>query len=74
MLSIGGGYCPVMATTAGRLALQFLTGALPVSRDRLADRAGGRGPDANVPAAIEQLPDRTYESPADVRDALGRAG
>ena len=51
---------------------KFLKGVnYPASKNDLLQNAEGQGADEDARAALEQLPDEEYESPADVSKALG---
>ena len=45
----------------------------PASKEDLMERAEQEGADQEVRSILEQLPDQTYETPADVSKAIGEA-
>ncbi len=54
---------------------KFLKGVdYPARRADLLEQAEAQGADADVRSTLEQLPDRTYETPADVSEAVGKLG
>ena len=44
----------------------------PVSKNDLLKQVHDQGGDENVRATLEKLPDKTYQTPADVSEAIGR--
>ena len=53
---------------------KFLGGLdYPASKEDLMKRAEQEGADQEVRSILEQLPDHTYETPADVSKAIGEA-
>jgi predicted outer membrane protein len=46
----------------------------PASKATLLDKAKSMGADENVCASLEQLPDESFQTPADVSQAFGRLG
>lgn len=51
---------------------QFLGGLnYPASKQQVVDRARDNGASEDVMDALDKLPDRTFNSPADVNRALG---
>jgi hypothetical protein len=54
---------------------KYLSGIdYPCEKQDLIDAARNNGADENVISELEGLPDDTYESPADVSEALGDVG
>jgi Protein of unknown function (DUF2795) len=61
-----------MATPNPVQVQKYLGGVdYPARKQDLVKRAQQEGADENVLAALERLPDQTYQSPADVSEALG---
>jgi hypothetical protein len=46
----------------------------PVSKNDLLKQVHDQGGDENVHATLEKLPDKTYQTPADVSEAIGQIG
>ena len=44
----------------------------PVSKNDLLKHVHDQGGDESVHATLEKLPDKTYQTPADVSEAIGR--
>jgi hypothetical protein len=44
----------------------------PATREQLLDKARQAGADDSITGALEQIPDREYEDPAQVSEAVGR--
>lgn len=44
----------------------------PADKAALVKKAAAEGADANVRAVLAQLPDRRYDTPADVSEAIGK--
>jgi hypothetical protein len=44
----------------------------PVSKNDLLKSVDDQGADENVRATLEKLPDKTYQTPADVSEAIGQ--
>ncbi len=54
-------------------AQKYLKGIdYPVSKQDLIRHADQQGADSELRQTLEQLPDRQYDSPADVSEALGK--
>lgn len=52
---------------------KFLKGMdYPARKEDILERAQGEGADERVTRVLEQLPDREYETPADVSKAIGQ--
>ena len=52
---------------------KFLKGVdYPASKQDLLSHAQQQGADESVRATLEQLPDKTYETPVDVSEAIGK--
>ncbi len=53
-------------------AQKFLGGMnYPASKEAVLEHARAQGADENVLSALEQIPDREYEGPSGVSEALG---
>ena len=44
----------------------------PASKEEIVDHAKSKGADENIMQTLEQLPDESFETPADVSKAIGQ--
>jgi hypothetical protein len=52
---------------------KFLSGMdYPASKEEIVDHAKSKGADENIMQTLEQLPDESFETPADVSKAIGK--
>jgi uncharacterized protein DUF2795 len=52
---------------------KFLSGMdYPAGKDEIVDHAKKQGADDNIMQTLEQLPDESFETPADVSKAIGQ--
>ncbi|SFN79798.1 Protein of unknown function [Nitrosospira briensis] len=60
-------------TKANPIQVQkFLSGMdYPASKEEIVDHAKSKGADKNIMQTLEQLPDESFETPADVSKAIG---
>jgi hypothetical protein len=60
-------------TKANPIQVQkFLSGMdYPASKEEIVDHAKSKGADENIIQTLEQLPDESFETPADVSKAIG---
>ncbi|SFO15320.1 DUF2795 domain-containing protein [Nitrosospira briensis] len=60
-------------TKANPIQVQkFLSGMdYPASKEEIVDHAKSKGADENIMQTLEQLPDESFETPADVSKAIG---
>ena len=62
-----------MATVNPVQVQKYLKGVdYPASKNDLLNQARAEGADQDVLATLERLPDETFQSPADVSEAIGR--
>ena len=61
-------------TKANPIQVQkFLSGMdYPASKEEIVDHAKSKGADENIMQTLEQLPDESFETPADVSKAIGK--
>jgi hypothetical protein len=61
-------------TKANPIQVQkFLSGMhYPAGKDEIVDHAKKQGADDNIMQTLEQLPDESFETPADVSKAIGK--
>jgi hypothetical protein len=61
-------------TKANPIQVQkFLSGMdYPASKEEIVDHAKSKGADENIMQTLEQLPDESFETPADVSKAIGQ--
>lgn len=60
-------------TKANPIQVQkFLSGMdYPASKEEIVEHAKSKGADENIMQTLEQLPDESFETPADVSKAIG---
>jgi hypothetical protein len=60
-------------TKANPIQVQkFLSGMdYPATKEEIVDHAKSKGADENIMQTLEQLPDESFETPADVSKAIG---
>ena len=60
-------------TKANPIQVQkFLSGMdYPATKEEIVDHAKSRGADENIMRTLEQLPDESFETPADISKAIG---
>lgn len=60
-------------TKANPIQVQkFLSGMdYPASKEEIVDHAKSQGADENIMQTLKQLPDESFETPADVSKAIG---
>ena len=64
-----------MATVNPIQVQKYLSGMnYPASKQDLIDKAKQEGADENLLSTLERMPDETFETPADVSQAIGRIG
>jgi hypothetical protein len=61
-------------TTANPIQVQKFLGGMdyPVSKEKIVDHAKAKGADDNVIQTLQQLPDESFNTPADVSKAIGQ--
>jgi hypothetical protein len=61
-------------TAANPIQVQKFLGGMdyPVGKDKIVDHAKAKGADDNVIQTLQQLPDETFNTPADVSKAIGQ--
>jgi hypothetical protein len=64
-----------MATVNPIQVQKYLSGMnYPASKQDLIDEAKQEGADENLLSTLERIQDETFETPADVSQAIGRSG
>ena len=60
-------------TKANPIQVQkFLSGMdYPATKEEIVDHAKSKGADENIMRTLEQLPDESFETPADISKAIG---
>jgi hypothetical protein len=64
-----------MATVNPIQVQKYLSGmSYPASKQDIVEKARQEGADETTLAALEKMPDESFETPADVSQALGQVG